>query len=391
MAKDAPRTDGILVEEPPYPHAIIPTPRVENHASFLHYLPDGTLAAVWFAGEREGVPDVRIQMSRFDEVEGRWSPAEFVSPSSSQSHQNPVLASLSDGTVWLLYTAQELGSQDTAVVMRRVSADGGRTWSDPEPLIEDRGVFIRQDLVTLEDGTLLLPIFRCELPPGRQWHGDTDTSYVLRSTDAGETWSEIPVPASLGAVHMNIVPFEDGKLVAFFRSRWADAVYRSVSNDQGLTWHEPVPLTVPNNNSSIQMRRAPHLGPDTVLAVLNPVAAEPGAADGDIDRPLDPTKITAPGSIEPLARHTVWGIDRIPLSLLRSDDRGVTWTRLTDLETRDSVPDEVIERAAEDRAMEMSYPTLVIAPSGSVHVSYSYCRLAIKHMIVPSEKLGARA
>ncbi|WP_354500789.1 sialidase family protein [Mycetocola sp. 2940] len=381
-----PTTDGVLVERSGRREALIPTSRAENHASFLHRLPDGTLAAVWFAGEREGMPDVRIQLSRFDESSGRWSDAEAVSPPSGQSHQNPVLATLPNGAVWLLYTAQDLGAQDTAVLMRRVSDDGGRTWGEPTPLLEDRGVFIRQDMVVLNDETLLLPIFRCELPQGRQWHGDTDTSSVLRSEDGGLSWTEVPVPRSLGAVHMDIVPFEDGQLVAFFRSRWADAVYRSESADAGRTWTEPYPTAMPNNNSSIQMRRAALLGADSILAVLNPVSAEPGSELGDIDRAHDEHKVTGPGEITPLDRHAVWGVGRIPLTLLRSDDRGRTWKRVLDLETADTVPEIVLERAG-DRAMEMSYPALLVGPNGDVHVTYSYCRLAIKHVLVPREAL----
>ncbi|GAA3670504.1 sialidase family protein [Microbacterium marinilacus] len=387
MADVVPPIDGVLVRSRDRAEALIPTDRAENHASFLHRLPDGSLAAVWFAGEREGTPDVRIQLSRLDEATGRWSAAEAVSPRSGQSHQNPVLATLPDGAVWLLYTAQDFGAQDTALLMRRVSQDGGRTWGEPEALIEDRGVFIRQDLVVLGDGTLLLPIFRCHPLPGRQWFGDADTSAVLRSTDGGRSWTEVPVPGSVGAVHMDIVPFEDGGLVAFFRSRWADAVYRSESADSGLSWSEPRAIAVPNNNSSIQMRRAPALGADSVLAVLNPIAAAPGSELGEAEREHDEGKVTAPGAAAPLDRHAVWGVERIPLSLLRSDDRGRTWQRVLDLETADAVPAAVLERAG-DRAMEMSYPVLLTDPDGDVHVTYSYCRLAIKHVLVPREALG---
>lgn len=389
MTGPTPSTDGPLVQGGERAEALIPTERAENHASFLHRLPDGTLAAVWFAGEREGTPDVRIQLSRFDERAGRWSTAEPVSPQSEQSHQNPVLATLPNDTVWLLYTAQDLGAQDTALLMRRVSTDGGETWGDPAPLVEDRGVFIRHDLVVLEDGTLLLPIFRCHQLPGRQWFGDADTSSVLRSEDGGLSWSEIPVPGSTGAVHMNIVPFENGELVAFFRSRWADAVYRSESADAGRTWTAPRATAVPNNNSSIQMRRMPALGSESVLAVLNPIAAEPGSELGEAEREHEEGKFIAPGAPNTLDRHAVWGVERIPLSLLRSDDRGRSWQRVLDLETADAVPMAVLERAAADRAMEMSYPALLADPSGDVHVTYSYCRLAIKHVLVPREALEA--
>lgn len=376
-------SDGVTADPNPshfvsHSEALIPTERVENHASFLHRLPDGTLAAVWFAGDREGTPDVRIYLSRFDERTGGWSEAEAVSPQSSQSHQNPVLATLPDGDVWLLYTAQDLGAQDTAIVMRRISADGGRTWTEPSPLVETAGLFIRQDLVILENGTLLLPIFHCSTLPGRQWFGDADTSAVLRSEDGGRTWQEIVVPESTGAVHMDIVPFEDGQLVAFYRSRWSDAVYRSVSEDDGRSWSAPERSDVPNNNSSVQMRRAPLLGSEGVLAVLNPISAAEGSEIGDPAREHDDGKVTAEGEAQPLDRHAVWGVARIPLSLLCSLDRGRTWTRVMDLETEELVPSDVVDRAG-DRAMEMSYPTIVVSDDGVTDIAYSYCRIAIKH------------
>lgn len=390
MAAAVPPTETVRTEGDGLREVLIPTPRPENHASFLHRLPDGDLAAVWFAGQREGEPDVRIFLSRFDERAGRWTDAEPVSPTSEQSHQNPVLATLPGGEVWLLYTAQERGAQDTALLMKRTSVDSGRTWSQPEALLPDRGVFIRQDLVVLDDGTLLLPIFRCVLPPGRQWHGDTDSSSVLRSEDGGLTWTEVEVPASEGAVHMDIVPFDDGRLVAFFRSRWADAVYRSESSDAGRSWSAPTPTEMANNNSSLQMRRSPLDGPDAVLAVLNPAAAAPGSAQGDVDRGHDPHKVTAPGAAVPLERHAVWGVDRIPLTLMRSNDRGRTWVRVLDLETAERVPLDVLERAG-DRAMEMSYPAIVVDDDGTAHVTYSYCRLAIKHVVVPRAVLEVSA
>jgi len=40
--------------------AFIPTPCVQNHASFLMPLPGGDLGCVWFGGTQEGVPDISV-------------------------------------------------------------------------------------------------------------------------------------------------------------------------------------------------------------------------------------------------------------------------------------------------------------------------------------------
>ncbi len=361
-------------------------PAPENHASFLHRMPDGGIAAAWFAGSAEGRPDAYIHVARLSADGARWGEAVRVSADEERSEQNPVLATLPDGTVWLLYTAQDFGAQDTAQVLRQVSGDGGATWGAPEAFVRDRGMFIRQDLVVLDASTWLLPVFRCRVLPGRQWRGDSDVSAVLRTQDAGRTWTEVAVPDSDGLVHMDIVPQQDGTALAFFRSRWADHVYRSESRDGGLTWASPVALTLPNNNSSIQVRGA--VSPDgheVLLAVLNPVGAPEGTHLGDAPVVLEDGKITAPGDAELLDRHAVWGQPRLPLDLLVSADRGDTWQTVVRLESEETLAPQLLAGSG-TRDRELSYPALVVDDGGDVHVTYTYGRQAIKYVRVPATR-----
>ena len=65
------------------------------------------------------------------------------------------------------------------------------------------------------------------------------------------------MPDSVGRVHMTAVETRPGHLVAFFRSRWADCVYKSLSEDYGRTWSAPTPTLLPNNNASIQAAKLP--------------------------------------------------------------------------------------------------------------------------------------
>ncbi|WP_204272587.1 exo-alpha-sialidase, partial [Enterobacter hormaechei] len=80
--------------------------------------------------------------------------------------------------------------------------------------------------------------------PGRKWVGDVDISEVKISSDGGASFVTHTVPGSTGCVHMNIVELDAGRLVAFFRSRFADHVYRSLSGDQGRTWSPPRPTSL---------------------------------------------------------------------------------------------------------------------------------------------------
>ncbi|MFD6288390.1 exo-alpha-sialidase [Streptomyces sp. NPDC060205] len=358
--------------------ALLPTPHPANHASFVQLLPDGSLGCTWFAGSEEGRPDVYIYFSRLPPGADRWLPAVRVSCDEKHSEQNPVLACLPDGTLWLAYTAQVRGAQDTAVVKVQRSDDLGATWSAPRPLFDTPGIFIRHGLVQLTEERWLLPVFHCHSLPGRQWDGDWDTSAVAVTEDAGRTWRQVEVPESTGVVHMCIVPLKDGTLAAFFRSRWADAVHRSESTDGGETWSAPVALDVPNNNSSLQVARV-GAEDDELLMVLNPVAAPPGSAEGDRVVPETEGKVTAEGEIEPLRRHAVWGTPRLPLSLMRSTDRGLTWSRVLDLETE--APESIVR-------VEFSYPALVPGPGGEAHITYTYGRDAIKYVRVPRERIA---
>jgi predicted neuraminidase len=143
----------------------IPTPCVQNHASFIHPLPGGALGCVWFGGTQEGIPDISVHFSRLEAGATRWSDAVKLSDDPTRSEQNPLLFTAPDGALWLLWTAQLGGNQDTALVRRRISRDGGLSWGPIATLIEEMpgyGTFIRSRIVVNAHGEWLLPIWRCK-------------------------------------------------------------------------------------------------------------------------------------------------------------------------------------------------------------------------------------
>src|SRR5436190_1499137 len=87
------------------------------------------------------------------------------------------IAPAPDGRLWLLWTAQISGNQDTAIVRRRVSTDNGQTWGPIETLFDTvgtSGVFVRQPPEVLDNGDWVLPIFYCHGRPGEKWVGRHD-------------------------------------------------------------------------------------------------------------------------------------------------------------------------------------------------------------------------
>ena len=129
---------------------------------------------VWFSGTQEGVSDISVFMSRLNKGTTTWTKPVQMSNDSTRSEQNPVLFEDPSGKLWLMYTAQKSGNQDTAFVRFRTSLDNGYTWSAIAPLIDEPGTFIRQPVTVLPNGDWVLPIFRCATMPGEKWVGDHD-------------------------------------------------------------------------------------------------------------------------------------------------------------------------------------------------------------------------
>jgi predicted neuraminidase len=388
-----PVADGVVrTVSPGRRQAFLPVPTVQCHAANLAMLPSGDLACVWFGGTQEGTHDICVYFSRLADGVDRWSTPALLSADPGRSEQNPVLFTAPGGRVWLLYTAQLAGNQDTAEVRGRVSDDDGRTWSATRTVIpadERGGVFVRQQPVFLDDGRWVLPVFRCVRVEGEKWAGDRDVSSIWVSEDAGASWSESDVPGSLGAVHMNVLRMADGTYRALYRSRWADHVYLS-SSDDGVAWSAPVPTVLPNNNSSIQavVRRSGAL----VLAYNHASAADArgrreslydeigdnGTVVDRSDQPSAPDRRQRPPDGAPDARTAFWGAPRAPLALAVSTDAGATWSPRHVIEDGDGYCLTNDSRHGLNR--ELSYPSILEGPDGALHVAYTRHRSAIAYV-----------
>src|SRR3954471_10986244 len=170
-------TDGVLrkrSDDPLRRDAFLPSTTVQVHAANLMTLGNGDLGCVWFGGTQEGVADISIWFSRLEKEAEVWSTPTRLSDDPARSEQNPVLFPTPAGELWLLYTAQHAGNQDTAEVRYRVSRDDGHTWGPVRtlfPATSRGGVFVRQPVLVLPSGRWLLPVFNCVTTPGKRWVG----------------------------------------------------------------------------------------------------------------------------------------------------------------------------------------------------------------------------
>lgn len=109
----------------PFPHeqSFISSATPLCHASNLLLLDDGNVLCAWFGGSQEGKSDISIYTSKISAKHKTWSQAQKVTFDTTRSEQNPVLFRTPSGQLWLLYTSQNAGDQDSAVVKHRISSD----------------------------------------------------------------------------------------------------------------------------------------------------------------------------------------------------------------------------------------------------------------------------
>jgi predicted neuraminidase len=335
--------------------AMLPTLFPSSHAANLLVLRNGDVLCFSFSGTREGESNVAIVVSRLAKGSQTWDPAVLVDRESGKSYQNPVPLEDAKGRVWLFHTSQSAGKgQADSQVLKVYSDDGGKTWSRQEILFGKAGSYLRQPTVAGEDGELLLPIYY-STSEGITHGAETNYSVVEITRDAGKTWRECPVPESGGFVQMNIIRLRPKSYIAFFRSRYADFIYRSTSSN-GCEWSRPEKTALPNNNASIQ---ATHL------------------RNGDIVMAFDNTRGKS-------TEHMTQTGPRAPLSVAISPDAGITWTEVRDLEIPDRAANTALNSPGAGSTIEFpgkeeySYPSIIQTPADQILVAYTYRRLAIK-------------
>lgn len=360
--------------------AVLASPMIQNHASFLHLADDGALICAWFGGTLEGKSDISIFASVLTAGSDQWGEPQRLSFDPDHSEQNPVLFSAPDKTLYLFHTSQPSGNQDECRIrMAQVSRDASDptrlTAGDGRYLDLPRGCFVRAPLMVRGDGAWLLPIFRCIQRPGQKWNGSHDRAAVGISEDGGKTWRLEDVAQSTGCVHMSPVSIGDEKLAAVFRRRQADFVYRTESVDGGRTWSQPQPTDVPNNNSSIAAIR---LHDGRIAMICNPINADMSSdrraslydeLGEDDDRPdADPDGGCVP----------IWGVPRAPVNVCISSDGAKSFPQRIIIEEGPGTC--LSNNSIDGHNKEMSYPWLLEGADGSLHIAYTYHRRAIKYV-----------
>lgn len=311
-------------------------PFAQCHASTLTQAPDGTVIAAWFAGTKEKDSDVGIWISRC--VDDKWTPPALAAKVEESAHWNPVLFTDAEDVVYLFFKVGPEISHWRTYWMH--SQDNGASWTPPGELVPGdaggRGP-VKNKPIILSDGSWLAPA-STELGP---WEPFSD-----RSTDRGKTWQrsdnfEIDRKKlkGKGAIQPTLWESTPGKIHALLRTASGN-VWRTDSNDYGVTWSPVYETGLPNNNSGLDVLR---LDGGQLLLVLNPVGMN-------------------------------WG-PRTPLSLALSCDNGLSWTIIAHLE------DDPIETKH-----EYSYPAIIRTQTG-IAISYTWRRERVRCWLIDDKAL----
>ncbi len=307
----------------------------ECHASTIVRASDGALVAAWFGGTREGNSDVGIWLSR--RVGGRWTaPREVAAGEQADGNRypcwNPVLFQPSPGAPLMLFF--KVGPSPRAWWGEMMaSADGGQTWQMRQRLPDGFLGPIRSKPVLLPVGTLLC---------GSSTEHDGWRVHFELLRHPGEDWQRLEVPEGrhrLNAIQPTILKHADGRLQALCRTK-ESVIAVTWSRDTGRSWSALEPTELPNPNAGIEGLT---LADGRFLLVYNHLGAGPIG----------------------------WG-RRGMLNLAVSED-GVAWKAAWVLE--------------QERGAEFSYPAAIQTPDGLVHITYTWKRRRIKHVVIDPCKL----
>ena len=308
------------------------------HASTIVQTTKGTLVAAWFAGTGEKHRDVGIRVARL--VNGKWTiPVEVADGSEGEDKDfpcwNPVLFQPRKGPLMLFYKVGPSPSRWWGMLM--TSTDGGKTWGNRRKLGKNDKIGhllgpVKNKPVQLADGAILCPTST----EHKGWRVHFEIT-----RDLGKTWSVIgPINdgKEFGAIQPSILRYADGRMQIMCRSRQG-VVTQSWSSDGGKTWSKMTATQLPN----------PSAGTDAVTL-----------KDG---RQLIVYNHTTRRGNFPTSRNM--------LNVALSSD-GKNWR-----------PVLTLERAPG----EYSYPAVIQAKDGKVHITYTWQRKTVKHAVLDPAKL----
>jgi predicted neuraminidase len=300
------------------------------HASTLVETKSGALLLSFFRGSQEGKKDVSIWLCSLNEGNNHIPTIVadgIVSDTLRYPAWNPVLFEESKGKLFLFYKVGPNPRHWWGIY--KTSENNGKSWSDPVTL--PKGILgpIKNKPIQLSNGIILSPS-SVEEENGR-WKG-----YIEKSVDGGKSWTLIQLDTNkkFDIIQPSILQYPNDRLQVLCRSKQGKVV-QAWSYNSGNTWSKLSATKLLNPNSGTD---AVTLKDGKLLIVYNP---------------------DVPGKD--------WFNGRSKLRVASSTD-GKKWTDIM-----------VLEDGTKE---EYSYPSIIQTRDGLVHITYTYDRKNIKHIVL---------
>lgn len=306
-------------------------PFQQCHASTIQPIGKDSLLAAWFGGTHESNPDVVIWSSLY--TKGKWQPpvqiADGIIADTRYPSWNPVLYQYPTSDTLALYYKIGPNPREWKGFVK-YSQNKGQSWSVAHQLPEGILGPIKNKPLTLANGLIFSP-------SSTESKEEIWKAHVEISRDQGKTWSisNIRPDTSIQVIQPSVVQHSDGRIQVLCRSK-ENKVMAAFSMDQGLTWGPWQATNLLNPNSATDAIR---LKNGLFMIVYNPAVAGKD-----------------------------WWEGRTKLHVATSKD-GLQWKDVLILE--DGVKND-----------EYSYPTIIQDPKGLIHITYTWNRKSIKHVVL---------
>ncbi len=355
----------------------------QTHAASLIELKDGSIRAFWFAGSREGAKDVEIRSAVFDPAHGLWSAEQTVASreGTEQSLQryvsklgNPVAGRAADGRLWLYYVTVSMGGWAGSSITAMASVDDGVTWGPARRLVSSPflniSTLVKGGPFLYSDGTMGLPAYHEFIGKfGELLHFDKagkliDKQRLSAGKDRGLQPLLLVKSASEALVLMRHAGDEHRKVVSVSTS------------DAGKHWAAPVQSGLSNPDAALS---AVVLPGGRLLAVLN-----------NMEQGRDALMMVISSDGGSTWRNVYQLEDQMALRGQQTDAASYhkileDLAKGTDTKAAGSprqYADSAKKQVCAERScrFEFSYPYLIQAQSGDIHLVYTWNRSFIKHI-----------
>lgn len=297
---------------------------------------DGSLFATWFGGSREGGKDVVLWGADFDVAARTWSaPRKIIGPAETRDALgryiktvgNSVLVRGAQQQLALYYVTVSFGGWAGSALNVMQSADDGKTWGSPRRLVTSPffnvSTLNKCNAVHYADGSVGLPVYHELMGKFAE---------LLRVDASGKVLDKMRITHGRHSIQPLLLPLDQQQALALMRDTVVNPgrVLVSRSADAGKSWSADRKLELPNPDSAVAGIRRPD---GSLLLVLN-----------DLE------------------------VGRNSLALAVSRDEGASWKVVRH-----------VEKSAD--AGEYSYPYLIRASDGRMHLLYTWNRKRIRHVV----------